>query len=106
MSALSCPLSSSADTDVQVTELVTGSLASEVQRVTLRDEGAITSTGTFRLEVGDGMTDGGGRSRIDADHDGRYWTSALSATSSAEEVRTRLSKYMPVLVVAKPCTLH
>ena len=68
-----------------------GSLTSEVQRVTLREEGAIGSTGTFRLEVGDGLAGGGNRSRVDADHDGRYWTSQLSASSSAEEVRTEQS---------------
>lgn len=71
---------------VQVTELVTGSLANEVQRVTLRAETSIENSGTFRLEVGDATAGGGGRSRSNADQDGRYWTSQLSGNSSALEV--------------------
>lgn len=51
------------------------------------------SAGTFRLEFTDPSADGEERSRVDADHDGRYWTSQLSANSSAEEVRARVSKH-------------
>lgn len=80
---------SSTNVSVQVTELVAGSLADEVQRVTLRAEGAMNSNnGTFRLEVGSASADDGARSRLDADHDGKFWTSQLGANASAEEVGT------------------
>lgn len=75
---------------MEILELVPGSLTSEVQRVLLRSEG-ISSNGTFRIEVSDGSLDGGGRDRVDADHDGRYWTSELSANSTSEEVSLRLT---------------
>lgn len=74
---------------VQVTEIVTGSLPNEVQRVTLRAETSMDNSGTFRLEIGEATTFGGGRSRVNADQDGRYWTSQLSGNSSAEEVSVR-----------------
>lgn len=71
---------------VEVTEIVTGSLPNEMQRVTLRSETAMDNSGTFRLEIGDPAAGAGGRSRVNYDQDSRYWTSQLSAKSSAEEV--------------------
>lgn len=67
-------------------EVVSGSLTSEVQRVSLRSEG-ISSNGTFRIEVTDGSTDVSARNRVDANHDGTYWTSELTANATSEEVR-------------------
>lgn len=72
---------------MEITELVAGSLTDEVQMVALRAEGAVGG-GTFRLEVGVAPTDIGERNHLDADHDGVYWTSQLSANSSDVEVRT------------------
>lgn len=72
---------------IEITELVAGSLANEVQRVTLRLETSMGNSGTFRIEVGDPTTGGGGRSRVNADQDGKYWTSQLNCNSSAEAVR-------------------
>lgn len=77
---------SSANISVQITERVAGSIADEVQRVTLRAEGDSTN-GTFRLEVATASGDDRTRSRTDADHDDRFWTSQLGANASAEEVR-------------------
>lgn len=74
---------------MRVTELTAGSLQDEVQRVTLRAIGPMDN-GTFRLEVGGVRVDGGGRNRVDADNDDRYWTSQLGANSTAEEVRVRV----------------
>lgn len=80
---------SSTNVSVQITELVAGSLADEVQRVTLRAEGSVNSNnGTFRLEVGSASADDRARSRVDADHDGKVWTSQLGANASADEVGT------------------
>lgn len=70
-----------------VTEVVTGSLTNEVQRVTLRGEGSMT-IGTFRLEVKGTLADDKPRDKFAVDHDGMYWTSQLSANSTGEEVRT------------------
>lgn len=78
---------SSTNNTVEVIELVTGSLVNEVQRVTLRSE-EIAGSGTFRLEIGGETANSRGRDRVDADHDGWYWTSQLSANSTAEEVGT------------------
>lgn len=95
---------------MQITELVTGSLVDEVQRVTLRAEGPI-DTGTFRLEVGGASSDGRWRGQVDADHDDRYWTSQLDANSTAEEARTTVLQciawvsrvFLPKLYVATCC---
>lgn len=76
---------SSTNVSVQITEIVAGSIADEVQRVTLRAEGT-SNNGTFRLEVATVSADDRARSRVDADHDGRFWTSQLGANASAEEV--------------------
>ena len=78
---------SSAKVSVQITELVAGSLADEVQRVTLRAEGSANSNnGTFRLEFGSASVDDTARKRVDADHDDKFWTSQLGANASADEV--------------------
>lgn len=84
---------------VEITELVKGSLVNEVQRITLRAETSTENSGTFRLEVGDASIGGGGRSRVSADQDGRYWTSQLSGNSSAEEVRVGWMHYRPRVVI-------
>lgn len=46
------------------------------------------ATGTFRLEVKGTLADDKPRDKFDADHDGMYWTSQLSANSTGEEVIT------------------
>lgn len=80
---------SSINVSVQITELVAGSLADEVQRVTLRAEvSANSNNGTFRLEFGSASVDGRARNRVDADRDGKFWTSQLGANASADEVGT------------------
>lgn len=59
--------------------------------MTLRAEGSVNSNnGTFRLEVGSAFADDRARSRVDADHDGKFWTSQLGANASANEVGTRV----------------
>ena len=57
--------------------------------MTLRAAGSVDSNnGTFRLEVGSASADDKTRSRVDADHDGKFWTSQLGANASADEVGT------------------
>lgn len=77
---------------MDILELVPGSLTSEVQRVSLESEAA-SSNGTFRIEVSDGLADGDERDRVDADHDGRYWTCELTANSTSAEVCPYLKMY-------------
>ncbi|CAM9173076.1 unnamed protein product, partial [Hapterophycus canaliculatus] len=84
------PADSKSSIGIKITELVAGSLLSEVQRVTLRVDAAVNGTGTFRLEAGDASEGGGGKSRVTADHDSRYWTSQLGVHSSAVEVAQAL----------------